>query len=196
MTEQITGASPVGEREITAPASGLAERTLPPDDVEARSGEGANEQNGTGGTTTRFGDVRDELGTRVVRRTLKTADVWYVIRILGRVSKDARERVLASDGNMDQMDIAGLLLTEGVDKAQEEINAWFGELTGVPAHQVDSADIGFYMDVLEDLDTVGIEGFLGRLIPWYRKKFGDSGRSSSPSELTGSAGDTAGETTR
>lgn len=143
-----------------------------------------------------YGDERDQLGTKVVRRKLKTADVWYVIRILGRVSKDARERVLASDGEAAQMDVMALFLTEGVDKAQEEINAWFAELTGRHANTIDSEDIGFYMDVLEDLDTVGIDGFLGRLIPWYRKKFGASGRSSSPSESTGSAPATVGEITR
>lgn len=138
--------------------------------AEAAEVSNAERPNAERETGQRFGDVRDKLGTKLVRRTLKTNDIWYVIKILGKVSKDAREKLLESGGQAAQIDVMALMLTEGVDKAKEEINAWFSDLTGIPAQRIDSEDIGLYMDILEDLDVVGIDGFLGRLIPWYRKK--------------------------
>lgn len=110
------------------------------------------------------------LGTKIVRRRLKTNDVWHVLRILGKVSKDVRKQVLESEGQAENIDILSLLLTEGVDAAKEEINAWFSDLTGIPASEIAEDDISFYMDVLEDLDVVGIDDFLGRMIRWYAKK--------------------------
>lgn len=158
------------------------ERRAAPDEAETSVSEEA--KSGYPGTASgnasgaKKGDERDQLGTKVVKRKLKTNDVWYAIKIIGKVSSDARKQILASDGDPGQIDVMSLMLTEGVDKAREEINAWFSDLTGIPADEIDGDDIGFYMDVLEDLDVVGIDDFLGRLIPWYRKKFGSGPRDS------------------
>ncbi len=132
-------------------------------------------------------------GYRVCKRGLKTRDLWHFMRIMGRISKDARNQILNSDGEGDNVDMMSLLLTEGADKAEVEINAWFADLTGRDAARIRDEGIEFYMDVIEDLDEAGLDGFLTRAIRWYRKK--GFGRKDSGSGSTGSRPDTAGQTT-
>ena len=129
-----------------------------------------------------YGDARDELGTRVVKRKLKTNDVWHCLKVVGKIGKQAREQLLASEGRAENIDVMSLFLTEGVETAEAEINAWFSSLTGISAQQIDSGDIGLYMDILEDLDKVGIDGFLRRFVAWYRAKNFGQRPNSSPSE--------------
>lgn len=142
--------------------------------------------------TSALAEAEGTGGYRVCKRGLKTRDLWHFMRIMGRISKDARNQILNSDGEGANVDMMSLLLTEGADKAEVEINNWFADLTGRDPGYIRDEGIEFYMDVMEDLDEAGLDGFLTRAIRWYRKK--GFGRKDSGSGSTESRPDTAGQT--
>lgn len=116
-------------------------------------------------------DPRQALGTSVVRRKLKTGDFWHMVKILKRVRAETREAILEQGGEVSNDDLLFLLL-EGADTAREEIHAWFSDLTGIPAEQIEDADITLYNDILDDLEKVGLKDFFERLASFSQRAFG------------------------
>lgn len=68
---------------------------------------------------------------KVIKRRLKTRDVKRFGRILGKTRELSIKRAQArgeSEEDVQQVDMITLLLTDGIDVAEKELNLWFADI--------------------------------------------------------------------
>ena len=147
-------------------------------------------------------------GPKWIKRKLRARDIKRVARILGKIQKLAREEF--GQQQVSQAQIISLILTDGLEVAEEEINLWVADLCKFKAknvapdaseqqqhdalvEQIAEMDITIYTEVFEDLERFGkLNPFLTQATRVWRRLFPAEEKTPTPSESTPSAPDTDG----